>query len=684
MPLNTPPLSSPYPNMLAPLDLGFTQLRNRVIMGSMHTGLEDRFYHINKLAAYFAERARGGVGLMITGGYSPNRRGELLALGSRMDNKITAHLHRRVTEQVHQEDGKICLQLLHAGRYGYSPYSVSPSGIKSPITPFKPSKMSAAQVESTIDDFVDAAELAQYAGYDGVEVMGSEGYLINQFICERTNQRDDQWGGSLENRIRFPIEIVRKMRQAVGPNFIIIYRLSLMDLVEGGQDWGDIITLAKCLEAEGVSILNTGIGWHEARIPTIVTSVPRAAFSFATAQLKAAVDVPVCASNRINSPDVADAIIAQGEADLVSMARPLLADPFFVRKAADNRAHEINTCIACNQACLDHTFKAKRASCLVNPRACHETELVYHKVTKAKRIAVVGAGPAGLAAATVAAERGHKVTLYESSDHIGGQFTIAKRIPGKEEFNETLRYFDSLLKKFRVNLVLNTKVTAEQLLAERYDDVVIATGIVPRTPDIPGIDHPKVLSYSDVVLEKHPVGESVAVIGAGGIGFDVAEFLVHTPSDDERAQWYREWGVDTTLEKRSALTTPDILPPARQVYLLQRKSSALGKNLGKTSGWVHRAVLKMKSVQMIGSVNYQKIDDAGLHITISGEPRLLNVDHVVICAGQTPNKVLAEQLTSLRGDADHSNVHIIGGADVAAELDAKRAIKQGSEVAAEL
>lgn len=673
-----------YPSMMAPLDLGFTTLRNRVLMGSMHTGLEDRFYHIEKLAAYFAERARGGVGLIVTGGYSPNRRGELLPLGSRMDNKVTALLHRRVTSQVHNEGGKICLQLLHSGRYGYTPYSLSPSGIKSPITPFKTGKMSKKQILGTISDFAHAAEMAQFAGYDGVEIMGSEGYLINQFLCERTNKRTDEWGGSPENRMRFAIETVKKVRESVGPNFIIIYRMSLMDLVEGGQEWAHIAALAKRIEAAGATIINTGIGWHEARIPTIVTSVPRGAFSFTAGKLKQEVSIPVCASNRINNPDLAESIIASGEADMISMARPFLADPYFVEKAATGRADEINTCIACNQACLDHTFQAKRASCLVNPRACHETELRYLPTLNKKRVAVIGAGPAGMAASTVAAERGHEVTLFDANNQIGGQFNVAKQIPGKDDFNDTMRYFGKMIEKRGVKLKLGDRVTAEQLMQGGFDEVIVATGITPRNPGIPGIDHPKVLSYLEVLAEKKQVGKKVAVIGAGGIGFDVSEYLVHTHVRDEKAQWYKEWGVDTSLSQRSALTEAEILPPQREVYLLQRKTSSVGAGLGKTSGWVHRAVLKNKNVKMMSGVSYDKIDDQGLHITIKGQSQILDVDHIIVCAGQTPNRALADELQKLGAPDKGIRVHIIGGADVAAELDAKRAIDQGSRLAAEI
>jgi len=679
-----------YPKLLEPLDLGFTTLRNRVLMGSMHTGLEDRFYNIEKFSAYFAERARGGVGLIVTGGFSPNRRGELFPLASRLDNKASAILHRRITSSVHKEGGKICLQILHAGRYAYTPYSLSASAIKSPITPFKPSAMSNRQVNATINDFAKCAELAKFAGYDGVEIMGSEGYLINQFICERTNKRKDKWGGSAENRMRFPVEIVRKVREAVGKNFIIIYRLSVVDLVEGGQRWEDVVSLAKQVEEAGATILNSGIGWHEARIPTIVTSVPRAAFSFAIAKIKDEVSIPVCASNRINTPEVGEEIIASGQADMVSMARPFLADPEFVVKAETGRADEINTCIACNQACLDHTFKNKRASCLVNPRACHETELRYLPTNNKKKIAVIGAGPAGMAFSTTAALRGHAVTLFDASDRIGGQFNIAKEVPGKEEFSETIRYFGKMIELRNVELKLNTKVNAKMLVDEGFDEIVVATGITPRTPGITGIDHSKVMSYADVLLHKKAVGKKVAVIGAGGIGFDVGEFLVHRPvdqdvklktSDEEKEQWYKEWGVDTTLVNRSALVDQDIEPAERKVFLLQRKETALGKGLGKTSGWVHRATLKMKGVEMIGGASYDRIDDAGLHITVNGRSRVLDVDNVIICAGQVPNRSLADEVKAIDANAV---VHLIGGADVATELDAKRAIDQGSRLAAKM
>lgn len=676
-----------YPNLLAPLDLGFTTLKNRVIMGSMHTGLEDRFYHIDKLAAYFAERARGGVGLMITGGYAPNRRGELLPLGSRMDNKITAMLHRRVTSAVHNEGGKICLQILHSGRYGYTPYSVSATNKKSPITPFKPSKLSSKQIEKTLDDYANSAKMAQLANYDGIEIMASEGYLINQFLAERVNKRKDKWGGSAENRMRFAIETVKRVRAAVGEKFIIVYRMSLMDLVEGGQTWEEIEVLAKAIEDAGVNIINTGIGWHEARIPTIVTSVPRAAFSFATAKLKKTVTIPVCASNRINTPEIAEEIIANDEADMVSMARPLLADPFFVAKAEAGKGDEINTCIACNQACLDHTFQMKRASCLVNPRACHETELRYLPTRDKKRVAVIGAGPAGMSASTVLAERGHDVDLYDADDKIGGQFNIAKQIPGKDDFSETMRYFGKMIEKHGVNLKLNTRVNADDLLSEGYDEVIVATGITPRTPGIPGADHEKVMSYLDVLRDKKPVGKKVAIIGAGGIGFDVGEYLVHKHAKTlkaEKEQWYKEWGVDTSLTNRSALVEPQIQKPEREVYLLQRKESSVGKNLGKTSGWVHRATLKMKDVEMIPGCQYDQIDDKGLHLTVDGQKRILEVDNVIMCAGQESNRGLADELIAGGAESKGMAVHIIGGADLASELDAKRAINQGSRLAASI
>ena len=579
------------------------------------------------------------------------------------------------------------MQILHAGRYGYTPYNVSASSRKSPITPFKPGELSAKHVEKTIVDYGKSASLARLAGYDGVEIMGSEGYLINQFLAERVNQRDDEWGGSAENRMRFPIEIVKQIRREVGDDFIIVYRMSIMDLVEGGQNWEEVIALAKALESAGATIINTGIGWHEARVPTIVTSVPRAAFAFATAKLRESVSVPVCASNRINTPEVAESILAEGQADMVSMARPLLADPEFVNKAEQGLAEEINTCIACNQACIDHSFSLKRSSCLVNPRACYETELVYLKTSKAKNIAVVGAGPAGMSASHVLAERGHNVTLFDADDKIGGQFNIAAQIPGKEEFVETMRYFDRMLTKHAVTRCLGVRVEASDLLEQNFDEVIVATGINPREPKIEGIEHPSVLSYLDVLKAHKPVGKCVAIIGAGGIGFDVAEYLMHdhTLSESQaRERWYQEWGVDTSLSNRSALAKPIVAPPERQIYLLQRKETAVGKDLGKTSGWVHRAAVKMKGAQMLAGCEYQRIDDQGLHIVTGGTPRLLEVDNVVICAGQLSNRSLADELEQKGANEKGINVHVIGGADGAAELDAKRAINQACRLAASI
>ncbi|MCU1725008.1 NADPH-dependent 2,4-dienoyl-CoA reductase [Pseudomonas sp. 5P_5.1_Bac1] len=673
-----------YPHLLAPLDLGFTTLRNRTLMGSMHTGLEEKPDGFERMAAYFAERARGGVGLMVTGGIGPNVEGGVYSGAAKLSTPEEAEKHRIVTEAVHEAGGKICLQILHAGRYAYSPKQVAPSAIQAPINPFKPKELDEEGIEKQIADFVNCAQLAQSAGYDGVEIMGSEGYFINQFLAAHTNHRTDRWGGSYENRMRLAVEIVRRVREAVGPNFIIIFRLSMLDLVEGGSNWEEIVQLAQAVEKAGATIINTGIGWHEARIPTIATKVPRAAFSKVTAKLRGAVKIPLITTNRINTPEVAEQVLAEGDADMVSMARPFLADPEFVNKAAAGRGDEINTCIGCNQACLDHTFGGKLTTCLVNPRACHETELNYLPVTRVKRIAVVGAGPAGLAAATVAAERGHQVVLFDAAGQIGGQFNVAKRVPGKEEFYETLRYFGRKLQTTGVELCLNTRVDAAQLAAGGYDEIILATGIVPRLPAIPGIEHPKVLNYLDVLLERKPVGQRVAVIGAGGIGFDVSEFLVHegvATSQDREAFW-KEWGIDTGLEARGGVAGIKPAPhaPARQVYLLQRKKTKVGDGLGKTTGWIHRTGLKNKQVQMLNSVDYLGIDDAGLHIRIGeGEPQVLPVDNVVICAGQDPLRELHDGLV-----AAGQSVHLIGGADVAAELDAKRAINQGSRLAAEL
>ncbi|KPY65591.1 2,4-dienoyl-CoA reductase FadH [Pseudomonas amygdali pv. sesami] len=674
-----------YPHLLAPLDLGFTTLRNRTLMGSMHTGLEERPGGFERMAAYFAERARGGVGLMVTGGIAPNEEGGVYDGAAKLTNAEEAEQHRIVTRAVHEAGGKICLQILHAGRYAYSRKQVAPSAIQAPINPFTPRELDEEGIEKQIADFETCSTLARSAGYDGVEIMGSEGYFINQFLAAHTNHRTDRWGGSYENRMRLAVEIVTRVREAVGADFIIIFRLSMLDLVEGGSTWEEIVQLAKAVEQAGATLINTGIGWHEARIPTIATKVPRAAFSKVTAKLRGSVKVPLITTNRINTPEVAERILSEGDADMVSMARPFLADPEFVNKAAAGRAERINTCIGCNQACLDHTFGGKLTSCLVNPRACHETELNYLPTRQVKKIAVVGAGPAGLAAATVAAQRGHEVTLFDSASEIGGQFNIAKRVPGKEEFSETLRYFRNKVEETGVQLRLGTRIKAEDLLGAGFDEVILATGIAPRTPAIPGIDNQKVLSYLDVILQRKPVGRSVAVIGAGGIGFDVSEFLVHqgvATSLDREAFW-KEWGIDTMLEARGGVAgiKPDVHAPARQVYLLQRKSSKVGDGLGKTTGWIHRTGLKNKQVQMLNSVQYLKIDDAGLHIRIGedGEEKLLAVDNIVICAGQDPLRELYDDLVSAG-----QSVHLIGGADVAAELDAKRAIDQGSRLAAAL
>jgi 2,4-dienoyl-CoA reductase (NADPH2) len=671
--------ATPYPHLFAPLDLGFVTLPNRVLMGSMHTGLEDRARDYDKLAAYFAERARGGVGLMVTGGIAPNIAGWLKPFAGRLSLPWHVARHRKLTRAVHAAGGRLCLQILHAGRYAYHPLAVAPSPIKSPITPFTPRALSARGVERTLGAFVRCARLAQDAGYDGVEIMGSEGYLINQFLVARTNRRTDAWGGSVANRQRFAIEIVRRTREAVGRDFILIYRLSMLDLVDEAQSWDEIVALARAVEAAGATLINTGIGWHEARVPTIPTSVPRAAFAWVTRKLKGEVRIPLIATNRINLPEVAERILAEGGADMVSMARPLLADPAWVNKARVGQRDRINTCIACNQACLDHVFENRRASCLVNPRACHETELVIAPASRRRDLAVVGAGPAGLACATTLAERGHRVTLFEAADEIGGQFNLAKRIPGKEEFHETLRYFRRRIEDSGVTLRLQTTATVDAL--RDFDAIVLATGVTPRALDVPGADHPKVLNYIDAILGRRPIGRRVAIIGAGGIGFDVAEFLTQpapSPSTDI-ARWSREWGVDPDYARRGGLAEPEPEPSPREVWLLQRTPGAPGRRLNKTTGWVHRAALRRKNVKMQGGVHYRRIDDAGLHVVIDGEARLLEVDDIVVCAGQEPRRELDADLA-----AANLEVHRIGGADVAAELDAKRAIDQGTRLAARL
>lgn len=673
---------SAYPHLLKPLDLGFTTLKNRVLMGSMHIGLEEAPQGYERMAAFYAERAKGDVGLIVTGGVSPNDDGVVFSHGTKLDTVEEAEKHKVITQAVHEAGGKIAMQILHTGRYSYQANNVAPSAIQAPINPIKPKALSSAEVQQTIDDFANCAKLAQYAGYDGVEIMGSEGYLINEFIAARTNHRDDEWGGSYENRIRFPIEIVKRTRALVGENFIIIYRLSMLDLVEGGSSIEEVIQLAKEIEKAGATIINTGIGWHEARIPTIATKVPRAAFTWVTEKLKGEVSIPLVTSNRINTPEMAEHVLASGHADMVSMARPMLADAEFVLKASEGRSDEINTCIGCNQACLDHIFSMKIATCLVNPRACYETELIFKDAQVQKNIAVIGAGPAGLSFAVYAADRGHQVKIFEASHQIGGQFNIAKTVPGKEEFYETLRYFARQIElRPNIELILNHKATYEELSQANFDEIVVATGVTPRQLQFEGIDHPKVLSYLQVLKERVPVGQRVAIIGAGGIGFDTAEYLTHEGESGSLnpEKFYEEWGIDTQYEHVGGLKQPKVETSEREIYLLQRKTAVVGAGLGKTTGWIHRAGLKNRQVKMLAGVQYNKVDDQGLHITIDGQPSVLEVDHVVICAGQESFTAMYDQLKT-----DGKNVHLIGGAKEAGELDAKRAIRQGAELAAVL
>ncbi|MGW6747976.1 oxidoreductase [Streptomyces sp. NPDC055006] len=672
---------SRYPHLLTPLDLGFTTLPNRVLMGSMHVGLEEAENGFARMAEFYATRARGGVGLMVTGGIAPNEAGRPWAGGAKLTTEAEADEHRQVTDAVHAAGGKIAMQILHFGRYAYHEDLVAPSPLQAPISPFPPHELTEAEVEQTVEDFARAAELARRAGYDGVEIMGSEGYLINEFIVAATNRRTDRWGGSYENRIRFPVEIVRRVRERVGTDFILIYRLSMIDLVPGGSTLEEVVQLAKEIEAAGATIINTGIGWHEARIPTIATSVPRGAYTFVTKKVMGEVSIPLVTTNRINTPEIAEELLADGCADMVSLARPLLADPDFVAKAQAERSETINTCIGCNQACLDHTFSGKITSCLVNPRACHETELVLAPTRLRKRVAVVGAGPAGLACAVSAAERGHAVTLFDAASEVGGQLNVARKVPGKEEFDETLRYYRAQLELHGVDVRLNTPVTAADLTPDAYDEVVVATGVTPRTPEIAGLDHPSVVGYLDVLRDGAPVGERVAIVGAGGIGFDVAEYL--TDSGDKASQdpatYFRQWGVDMDYQGRGGLAKPDRPAPPRAVHLLQRKTSKVGAGLGKTTGWIHRTELRHRGVTMVAGATYDRIDDAGLHVTVDGNSTVIPVDTVVLCTGQDPARGLYDDLLAAGREA-----HLIGGADVAAELDAKRAIRQGTELAAAL
>ncbi|OEF50433.1 NADPH-dependent 2,4-dienoyl-CoA reductase [Enterovibrio norvegicus] len=666
-------MNSPYPHLLAPLDLGFTQLKNRVLMGSMHTGLEESNDGFRKLSAFYAERAKGGVGLIVTGGFSPNFRGRLHPLSAQFSSGRAARAHRKITDAVHENGGKIALQLLHAGRYAMHPFALSASEVRSPISKFAPSEMSERQIRNTISDFAKSSELAREAGYDGVEIMGSEGYLINQFICKRSNNRYDAWGGSYQNRSRFPIEIVKAVRERVGKDFIIIFRLSMLDLVEQGSTHDEVVELAKALEAAGVTILNTGIGWHEARVPTIATQVPRAAFSWVTERLKGEVNIPLVTCNRINTPEVGESILSSGQADMVSMARPFLADANFVVKAEEDRSDDINTCIACNQACLDHVFKGKRASCLVNPQACYETELVVAPATAKRKVAVVGGGMAGMSCAVTAAERGFDVVLFEKAPQLGGQFNLAMQIPGKEEFKESIRYFTRRVEQCGIEVRLNTEVNAESL--DGFDEVVIATGVKPRMPNIQGIDHEKAIDYQTFIREQPALGGRIAIVGAGGIGIDVATMITE-PENQTLDEWLQDWGIDKSLSHEGGLLPAPHYVAQRQVWLLQRRQGRVGKGPGKTTGWIHRKTLEKRGVELLGGVSYEKIDDAGLHITLEGQEHILPADHVIICAGQESVNGLVAELES-KG----INAHIIGGAEKAGELDAKRAIRQGVELA---
>ncbi|WP_019549391.1 FAD-dependent oxidoreductase [Streptomyces sulphureus] len=670
-----------YPHLLNPLDLGHLTLPNRVVMGSMHVGLEEAPDGFARMAAFYAERARGGVGLIVTGGIAPNEAGRTYDGGAMLTTPEAAVEHRTVTEAVHAAGGRIALQILHTGRYAFHEDLVAPSPLKAPISPFTPRELSGDEVERTVEEFARCAELAQLAGYDGVEIMGSEGYLINQFVAAPTNRRTDRWGGSYENRMRFPVEIVRRVRERVGEEFVLVYRLSMLDLVPGGSTIEEVVELAQAVEEAGATLINTGIGWHEARVPTIVTSVPRGAYAWVTERVMGAVSVPLVTSNRINTPETAEELLASGKADLVSMARPMLADPEFVAKAEAGRPEAINTCIGCNQACLDHTFALRTSTCLVNPRACHETELVLAPTRLRKRIGVVGAGPAGLACAVSAAERGHQVTLYEAGEAIGGQLDIARRVPGKEEFAETLRYYRHRLDELDVQVRLGTRATAELLAVEGHDEIVLATGVAPRRPEIPGLDHPSVLGYLDVLRDAAPVGDRVAILGAGGIGFDVAEYLTD-PGDSaalDPAAFFARWGVDARHRTRGGVVAPVHPVSPRRVHLIQRKTSKVGAGLGKTTGWVHRNELRHRGVTMVAGAAYHRIDDEGLHLSVDGEKRVLPVDTVVLCTGQEPRRALYEELL-----ADGGEPHLIGGADVAAELDAKRAVDQGTRLAAAL